>query len=63
MEMEYRISGIPCIIRVCDIDDEYVDWEVLDRKGYVAYWLAAKLSLKDEMDITNALIAEMKNAH
>lgn len=61
MEMHYRISGIPCIIRVCEVDDGHVDWEVLDRKGYVAYWLAEKLSLKQEWQVTQDLIAFMRN--
>jgi hypothetical protein len=61
MEMDYKISGIPCIIRLIEVDEDGIDWEVRDRKGYMAYWLAAKLTMKAELDITNELIARLKH--
>ncbi len=61
MQMEYKISGIPCIIKlIVDTKDEF-DWEVRDRKGYVADWLAAKLTADDEYQITEDLIKFLRS--
>ena len=61
MQMEYKISGIPCIIKcIADTKDEF-DWEVRDRKGYVADWLAAKLTADDEYQITEDLIKFLRS--
>ncbi len=61
MQMEYKISGIPCIIKcISGMKDEF-DWEVRDRKGYVANWLAAKLTANDEHKITEDLIKFLKS--
>ena len=61
MKMEYKISGIPCIIKlIVDTKDEF-DWEVRDSKGYVADWLAAKLTKDDEYQITEDLIKFLRS--
>ena len=61
MQMKYKISGIPCIIKlIVDTKDEF-DWEVRDRKGYVADWLAAKLTVDDEYQITEDLIKFLRS--
>jgi hypothetical protein len=61
MKMEYKISGIPCIIKLTvDTKDEF-DWEVRDSKGYVADWLAAKLTKDDEYQITEDLIKFLRS--
>lgn len=57
MEMEYRIAGIPCLIRLIDSDEFGIDWEVADRKGYVAYWLAKKLSDDEARQVTADFMA------
>jgi NADH:ubiquinone oxidoreductase subunit D len=33
-----------------------IDWEVLDRKGYKADWLARKMTSRDELMIENAIV-------
>ena len=57
-----RISGIPCQIRVlwyrkgnhsrqAETPEEYYgdfEYEVLDRKGYIADWLRDKMTADDE---------------
>jgi len=64
---ESRIAGIPCGIKVTwytagtnylinsaslePNDPEEFDFEVLDRKGYLAPWLADKLTEDDECRI------------
>lgn len=80
MEIESRISGIPCIIQVdrcfvqkpmgpsADSDwDCYgyteVDFTVLDRKGYPAPWLEAKLTEADRNRIEVEILEEEEAAH
>lgn len=64
-EIETRVAGIPCIIgveeyqpgsydRSCDSDMDYygyTEWQVLDRRGRPAPWLARKLTREIERDI------------
>ena len=49
--------------RASDPDEYYgyvdADWIVLDRKGYVADWLANKLTQADEEKILETIIEEM----
>lgn len=49
--------------RASDPDEYYgtvdADWVVLDRKGYVADWLANKLTQADEEKILETIIEEM----
>ena len=68
-EIETRIAGIPCIIGVIDFtsvkgnsraDSDWdfygyteSDWEVCDRRGRPAPWLAKKLTSTIESDIEN----------
>lgn len=66
-EIETRVAGIPCIVGVthfesvagdsrADSDWDYygyteAEFEVLDRRGRPAPWLAKKLTSKDESRI------------
>lgn len=66
---ESQVAGIPCQIGVTEYyegsfsynaasDWDYYgncDWEVLDRKGYLANWLAKKLTDKDRTRINNEI--------
>lgn len=53
----YKIQGIPCAIKVTcferDPGAERVDfdYEVLDRRGYRAEWLARKVSDEEDCEI------------
>ena len=69
--IEARISGIPCLIQVnafqhyagChsgSSDWDYhgfceMDWDVLDRRGRKAAWLAKKLTSSDESRIESEI--------
>ena len=59
MELDTRICGIPCIVRVTHFspgtphgrelgDDPCWEYEVLDRRGRPAPWLARKIAARDE---------------
>lgn len=67
--IESNVAGIPCKIGVIEYfpgsynynassDVDYYgacDWEVLDRKGYAANWLAKKLTSEDESRICDEI--------
>lgn len=74
--LDYRIAGIPCQIdllgayyqapqpRADSRDDFYggyaLEWQVLDRKGYPAAWLAKKLTPAICDDIETKLINNLR---
>ena len=70
-EIEHRVAGIPCLIGVISYDVEeqtwdepgYTDmeWEILDRRGRIAPWLARKVTAKEEASIEEAIYHEMEN--
>lgn len=78
MEMETRISGIPCVIRLAryfrqkpntraDNPDDYygyvdLEWQVCDRNGRPAPWLDKKLTASDRRRIEAALIDALEGA-
>lgn len=54
--MAARIAGIPCLIDIeCD-----GSFEVCDSRRRPAPWLAAKMTLADEIAIELAIVAEKK---
>jgi hypothetical protein len=78
-EIEATVCGMPCIIGVieyssvagdsrADSDWDYngytdCDWEILDRKGYRANWLAKKMTVKDELAVEEAITNHMENEY
>ena len=41
----------------------YGEWEILDRKGRPAPWLAKKMTAQDESEIEQFLFDKMENQH
>lgn len=76
MEMETRISGIPCVIRVdsyfrqrpnprAENSDDYLGyveiyWTVCDRNGRPAPWLERKATDEDSQRIEAELIEQLQ---
>ena len=70
--METRVAGIPCTARIiyvsvvkpnsrADSDMDYygyseIDWELCDRRGRPAPWLAKKLTPADTARIENEIL-------
>lgn len=77
MELETRIAGIPCIVRLthyrvtppnrmADSSDDYYgdeecEYEVCDRRGRPAPWLHRKLSAADDCRIAGEFADAMSN--
>lgn len=58
-EFDFRIAGIPCQIGVFDLGscdgDLTAEWDVLDRRGRPAAWLANKVDRKTQDQIWDAI--------
>ena len=60
-EIESNVEGIPCLIGIIGYDGSigedsgYSEWDVLDRKGYGAAWLARKLDANDRARIEDQI--------
>lgn len=78
MKIESRVAGIPCLIRVVNVQvkkgsyspsavdpDEYhgytdIEFDVLDRRGRDAPWLANKLTDADRDRIDAEILAAVR---
>ena len=69
MSFEYRIAGIPCQIEVTQfsVDSDHwggyveIAYNVLDRRGYKADWLARKITPKMDDEIQSDIIDYMRD--
>jgi hypothetical protein len=76
MQIETRISGIPCLVELthyargrsylygppgdCYDEPEEIEFKVLDRRGRPAPWLERKMSFKDQGRIEDELLSAAK---
>jgi len=62
-EIPFNIGGVPCLIGLTSFskDDDYdMEYDILDRKGYHAKWLEAKLTKDIKAKIEKAVYAHRK---